>query len=412
MSRGRTMAPADLADRINAKVSRERAKSLLVELVKVPSPQTALLEAEPLLAEFIRTAVEPRLRATGVSDIRYDAMGNLIATQGADASGRSLMLITNAMNQPQNTMRNAYAGDVIDARPHGLPGEAVLGKGASEQKGHMASVLHAMEAVARAAIPIRGRLVFLCCVSGETGRHDAIRSVVETEGVRADLAVLGGTSLKINLGNRGRIDVSIRVRGVPCHSSKPQEGCNAITGAIEVVRRLTSGIGLDREHPALGKATLTVNRFRSLPDSTHTVQDRCDITVDRRLLPGDDPDRAFDEIRALAIGVDGMADPVSGKPFRVEVEKGPFMYPSLITNESPVVRAIAAASEAMLGRAPETYYSPSAFDQGYLNHVGIPTANFGAGEHQFAHTDLDMASVDRVTDAARVFAYMIADRLG
>jgi acetylornithine deacetylase/succinyl-diaminopimelate desuccinylase-like protein len=95
----------------------------------------------------------------------------------------------------------------------------------------------------------------------------------------------------------------------------------------------------------------------------------------------------------------------------VDVRLGPFMYPSLVTTESPIVRAILRASEVMLGKPVETYYSPSAFDQGYLNHVGIATANFGAGEHQYAHTDYDMASVERTTDSARVYAFMMLDYL-
>jgi hypothetical protein len=65
----------------------------------------------------------------------------------------------------------------------------------------------------------------------------------------------------------------------------------------------------------------------------------------------------------------------------------------------------------MLGRPAETAYAASAFDQGYLNHVGIPTANFGAGEDRFAHTDHDMASVERTADAARVYAFMMLDYL-
>jgi len=87
------------------------------------------------------------------------------------------------------------------------------------------------------------------------------------------------------------------------------------------------------------------------------------------------------------------------------------MYPSLVTVDSPIVRALLRGSEIMLGKAVETHYSSSAFDQGYLNHVGIPTANFGAGEHRWAHTDYDMASVERTTDAARVFAFMVLDYL-
>jgi acetylornithine deacetylase len=396
---------------LNAAITLDRAKQLLVELVRVPSPQTDLLEAEPLLRAFIEAAVAPRLPPLGFAAIRRDRMGNLIAEQGADSTGRSLMLITNAMNQPQATMTNAYAGDVIDARPHGLPGEAVLGKGASEQKGHMAAVLLAMEAIAAAGLPIRGRLVFLCCTSGETGRHDAIRSVVEGEGVRAEMAILGGTSLQINLGNRGRIDVLVRVQGVASHSARPHDGCNAITGAMEVIRRVTAGVAIGERHPQLGPRTITANHIRSLPDATHTVQASCDITFDRRLLPGDDPQRAFDEIRALAMQVDGMKDPASGKPWRVQVELGPFMYPNLVAPDCALVQALQSAARDMVGREMPTWYAPSAFDQGYLNHMGIETVNYGAGEHMFAHTDLDMASVDRVAEEARVLAGLIADRL-
>jgi acetylornithine deacetylase len=275
----------------------------------------------------------------------------------------------------------------------------------------MAAVLQAIEAIVAAGLTLRGRLVFLCCTSGETGRHDAIRGVVEDEGVRAEMAILGGTSLQINLGNRGRIDVFVRVHGEPSHSARPHDGCNAITGAVEVIRRVTAGVAPGERHPQLGPRTITANHVRSFPDATHTVQDRCDITFDRRLLPGDDPQQAFEEIRGLAAQVDGMADPVSGKPWRVEVELGPFMYPNLVAPDCALVRALQSAARDMVGREMKSWYAPSAFDQGYLNHMGIETVNYGAGEHMFAHTDLDMASVDRVVEEARVLAGLIADRL-
>jgi acetylornithine deacetylase/succinyl-diaminopimelate desuccinylase-like protein len=405
------MQEADIKTLLDARISRERAKQLLIELVKVPSPQTALLEDEPLLKEFIKTAIEPRLRAMGFTDIRYDAMGNLIATYGSGTSGKSLMFIGNAMNQPASTMPNPYDGDVVDGAKYDLPGECVMGKGASEQKANLAAMLHAMETVIAGGVPIEGKLIFTCCLSGETGKHDAIKSVVEGAGVRADMAVLGGTGLKITLGNRGRIDVFVTVKGSPCHSSRPWDGVNAVTGATEAIRLLLSKVKVDKSHPQLGKQSLTVNHIRSFPDATHTVQERCELTLDRRLLPGDDPNEAFAEIERVAKEVEQLEDPVSGKRYGVEVRLGPFMYPSLVTTESPVVRALLHASEIMLGKAVATYYSPSAFDQGYLNHMGIPTANFGAGEHQYAHTDYDMASVERTTDSARVYAFMMLDHL-
>jgi acetylornithine deacetylase/succinyl-diaminopimelate desuccinylase-like protein len=405
------MDPAAIKALLDGRISRTRAKELLINLVKVPSPQTDLLEGEPLLKEFIRTAIEPRLRAMGISDIRYDTMGNLIATYGDGTSGKSLMLVGNAMNQPASTMPNPYSGDVVDGAKYGLPGEAVMGKGASEQKANLAAMLHALETIIASKMPVMGKLIFLCCLSGETGKHDAIQSVVEGAGVRADMAVIGGTNLKITLGNRGRIDVFVTVKGAPCHSSRPWDGANAITGASEAIRRLLAEVRLDKSHPQLGKQTLTVNHIRSFPESTHTVQERCEFTLDRRLLPGEDPNAAFAEIAHIAKGVESFKDPVSGKSFFVDVRLGAYMYPSLVTTESPVVRALLNATKVMLGQEAETYFSPAAFDQGYLNHVGIPTANYGAGEHQYAHTDHDMASVERTTDAARVFAFMVLDYL-
>ncbi len=405
------MEESEIRALLEARLSRERAKQLLIELVKVPSPQTELLEDEPLLKEFIRTAIEPRLRAMGFEDVRYDSMGNLIAGYGAGTSGKSLMFIGNAMNQPASTMPNPYNGDVVDGAKFGLPGECVMGKGASEQKANLAAMLHAMETVISCGAPITGRLLFTCCLSGETGKHDAIKSVVEGAGVRADMAVLGGTGLKITLGNRGRIDVFVTVKGSPCHSSRPWDGSNAVTGAIETIQRLLAKVKLDKSHPQLGKQSLTVNHFRSFPNSTHTVQERCEITLDRRLLPGEDPNEAFAEIERIAKEVESFKDPVSGKGYSVDVRLGPFMYPSLVTTESPIVRELLRASEVMLGKAVDTYFSPSAFDQGYLNHVGIPTANFGAGEHQWAHTDFDMASVERTTNSAKVYAFMMLDHL-
>jgi acetylornithine deacetylase/succinyl-diaminopimelate desuccinylase-like protein len=405
------MNGADIKKLVDARISRERAKSLLIELVKVPSPQTALLEDEPLLKAFIAKAVEPRLRAMGFADLRYDPMGNLIATYGAARSGKSLLFVGNAMNQPAATMPNPYSGDVVDGAKFGLPGECVMGKGASEQKANLAAMLHAMETVIGSGAELSGKLIFACCLSGETGKHDAIMSAMAHIGTRADMAVLNGTGLKITLGNRGRIDVFVTVKGSPCHSSRPWDGANAITGATETIRRLLAGVKLGQRHPQLGEQSLTVNHIRSFPDSTHTVQERCEFTLDRRLLPGEDPNEAFAEIARIAKEVEAFKDPVSGKSYAVEVRLGPFMYPSLVGEDSPVVRALLRASEVMLGKPVETYYSPSAFDQGYLNHIGIPTANFGCGEHQYAHTDFDMASIERTVDTARVFAFMMLDHL-
>ena len=89
-----------LAARLAPHLSRERAKTVFQALVRVPSPQTDLLEDEPQLRAFMETALLPRMKALGMARTRLDAMGNLIAEKGGGSSGRSLMLVSHAMNQP------------------------------------------------------------------------------------------------------------------------------------------------------------------------------------------------------------------------------------------------------------------------------------------------------------------------
>src|SRR6266446_7657156 len=184
--------PDHALNAVTSLITEDRAKVLMVELARVPSPLTKLLEAEPQLRAFIDT-VEARLRHIGFTDVSRDSMGNLLATYGRGENGRSLLLVTNAMNQPAATMPNPYGGEVRDGTPYELPGEVVLGKGLSEQKAPLAAILLALRSVLAAKVPISGQVVFLCCVSGETGRHDAIRSIIETTGLHAEMAILNGT---------------------------------------------------------------------------------------------------------------------------------------------------------------------------------------------------------------------------
>jgi succinyl-diaminopimelate desuccinylase len=395
---------------LTAGITTERARDLLVALAQVPSPLTALTEAEPLLRQFIDTAVEPRLRAMGVSEITRDSMGNLAAHAGPEA-GPSLMFVAHAMNQPPATMPNPYSGEIRDGAQYGLPGQVVLGKGVSEQKASMAAMLLAIEAALASGLVLKGRVHFLCCTSGEIGRHDALASILGAAKANADMAVLAGDGNRLSLGNRGRVDVHVTVHGDACHSSRPQDGVNAITGAMAVIARLTTELPLTASHPELGAPSIAVNGLRSFPESTHTIQDRAEITLDRRLMPGEDPDAAVADIAAVAATLDGALDPASGKPWRVETKRGAFMHPSLVTPDAGVVQAVLSASRDVLGVTPDLYYSSTAFDQGYLNHLGIQTCNYGPGEEQFAHTDLDMASIDRTRDAARVMAAMILRRI-
>jgi acetylornithine deacetylase/succinyl-diaminopimelate desuccinylase-like protein len=232
-------------------------------------------------------------------------------------------------------------------------------------------------------------------LAGETGRHHAAEFLLANDTIRARWGIVGlGTSNLICLGNKGRIDIEIVVHGKSAHSSMPEQGRNAVEGFRRVMDRL-DGLPFGPAHKFLGGATLAVTQIRSAPDISHTIPNLCRAVIDRRLLPGEDPDHAFRAIRSALEELDG---------WQIEVRRGAFMFPSEVAKDCAIAAALNNASRGRTGEAANYFYSPAALDAGFLNHHGIETVMFGPGDLRFAHTDQDLVSLQEVRDAAKVYA--------
>jgi acetylornithine deacetylase/succinyl-diaminopimelate desuccinylase-like protein len=86
------------------------------------------------------------------------------------------------------------------------------------------------------------------------------------------------------------------------------------------------------------------------------------------------------------------------------------MYPSEVSKDAELVRALEQAIRTMLGRQPSYSYSTAANDTGLLNFRGIQAINYGARDIRFQHTDHDLVSVEKVFEAAKVFAFLALHR--
>ncbi len=389
------MTSQDAIKLANQLAKDDEIDRLLVDLLKAPSPQTELQEADPDLKKFVAGFVAPRLQRLTGSAAALDGMGNLLWQSGANNGEPGLLLMGYAMTFPAGGMKGPFSGAIVDGAPFGIAGNCAMGRGACEQKGALAAMIYAAAIVARAQVELRAPLYLAVSLAGETGRHDAAEFILENNRLAAKAGIVGlGTANRICLGNKGRIDVEITVRGKSAHSSMPGDGINAVDGARKVLERLDQ-LNLGAEHSGLGKATLTVTQIKSAPDISHTVPDTCQIILDRRLLPGDDPDAALRDIH------DAVADL---PPWSIEITRGAFMYPSEVAAECVVATAVRRAGRALKGQDDEVFYSSAALDAGYLNHRGIETIMFGPGDLRFAHTDQEVVSVQEVLDAARIYA--------
>jgi acetylornithine deacetylase/succinyl-diaminopimelate desuccinylase-like protein len=393
---------ADIAKKIIEKnLQYDEVKRLLVKLVQHASPQTERLEAEPAVLALIRDVIKPELERAGLHPA-IDGMGNLVlCVKGRGRSDR-LMLVGYAMNAAPSTMQNPYSGAIVDGAPYQLQGECVWGRGACEQKGSLAAMMAAMCFIGSTKVELPSDLYLAVSTAGETGRHDSLAYVLDHSDVEADWCIIDGPS-EIQLGNKGRIDVLVTVKGKQAHSSRPWEGLNAIEGAVKVMEKLSRLMPYPetKAHDELGKVSLTPNAIESFPKATHTIQSECRIMFDRRLLPGDDPRKAIQQ----------MADAIGKiEPFEIAVQPRDFMYPSEVKKDAEVVAALETAIRGMLGQQPAYSFSSAANDTGLFNFRGIQAINYGARDIRFQHTDHDLVSLNSVFNAAKVFAFLAVHR--
>jgi acetylornithine deacetylase/succinyl-diaminopimelate desuccinylase-like protein len=393
---------ANTAKRIIEKNLRyDEVTRLLVKLVQQPSPQTSMLESEPQVLALIRDVIKPELEQAGLRPA-IDGMGNLILHIKGRARNDRLMLVGYAMNAAPSTMPNPYSGEIVDGAPYKVTGDCVWGRGACEQKGSLAAMIAAIRFLGAGKMELPSDLYLVVSTAGETGRHDSLAYVLDHGRVEADWCIIDGPP-EIQLGNKGRIDVLVIVRGKQSHSSRPWDGVNAIEGAMKVLDKLKPLMPYPeaKTHGFLGKVSLAANSIESFPKATHTIQSECHIMFDRRLLPGDDANTAVQQIIA-AIG--------KIEPYEIEVQPKDFMYPSEVGKDAEVVRALEHSIRTVLNYEPQYTFSTAANDTGLFNFRGIQAINYGSRDIRFQHTDHDLVSVNDVFNAAKVFAFVALHR--
>ena len=155
------------------------------------------------------------------------------------------------------------------------------------------------------------------------------------------------------------------------------------------------------QHPILGGRHAVVYQVMYDPIAPHTLPATARLLVDRRLLPGDDPDEAVAEIRA-AIG--DLA------PYEVTVERSVHMWPSLVGPDAALVRDLGAAYRTVTGAEARTFYAGGTYDAGGPSSFGVPTVTFGAGGGDWP-LGIDYVPLSQVVTQARVVARLVLDTL-
>ena len=241
-------------------------------------------------------------------------------------------------------------------------------------------------------VPVGGTLYVAINNEGRSS-HACSEMILDALDTKPDFGLLlTSTGQRISLGNRGRVDVNVTLRGKAVHSSVPDTGLSAIDGAYEVMRRLKA-MELPGSHPQLGGRHVLPYQVAYEPLAPHTLPETARLRVDRRLLPGDDPAIVTEEVRA-AIG--------DMSPYEVTVEQGKHMWPALVEPDHPGVQCLAEAHASVHGDNPGTYYGQGTFDAGGLCAAGVPAVMYGVGGGSKSVLGDDFVPLSHLDQVARV----------
>ena len=365
----------------------------LVELAQVPvdvplGTEVFIEPDDPKLVHYVQHVLRPGLARAGAYDL-IDVAGNqIVARHGAVSSVRTLLIQVYTPVQHHNLMDDPWSGKIASGAAWGRDEPCVFGMGVGQNKSHQAIALSILKLLNDTGTELPGTLYVAINNEGRSS-HKCTEAILAALDRKPDFALLmTATGERISMGNRGRVDVNVTVRGKAVHSSVPDTGLSAIDGAWEAMSRLRR-MSFEGNHPLLGGRHVLPYQIAYTPLAPHTLPDTARMRIDRRLLPGDDPAAATEEVRR-AIG--------DLSPWKATVEQGHHMWPALVDPDDPVVRLLADAHESVHGAPPGTYYGQGTFDAGGPCAAGIPAVMYGvAGGAGVLDTDLvALSCVERV----------------
>jgi succinyl-diaminopimelate desuccinylase len=289
--------------------------------------------------------------------------------------------------------------DVVPARPEQFvprtDGDRLFGRGAYDMKGGLAAMMVATRDLARQE-SVR---VHFVCVSDEESDEPTQRGsdyLVE-QGYTGDFAITGEpTDLHIGVQAKGVLAMRIEVNGKSAHGSTPWLGDNAVLKAIDVFRQIES-LPFSRESSEFfDRPSISLGRIMG-GDAINKVPDLCMIDVDVRYLPGQDPERILEVVRAIP---------------DVHVVKVFMREPAIVERSNPYVQLLASAVAEGTPAERISVGRDGASDAISFIEAGVPAVEFGpegAGHHG-PEEWVSIPSLSRYRAALVEFVHLIAQR--
>jgi succinyl-diaminopimelate desuccinylase len=310
--------------------------------------------------------------------------------------------------------RDPFGGEFIGGR--------IYGRGATDMKSGLAAQIFAVEALRRAGVPWKGTVTHSAVPDEETvgitnaGTYFLVeQGVIRPDNTDAVIITEPFGSSGVGIGHKGAIWGEITIYGQQAHGSSPLLGVNAVEMAAEYLATVNAELRPKlRERISEYAVTPSESVHSTLSFdtiyggvATNVVPDRCTLTFNRRLLPGEDLDTARKELLSTLEKVSN-----NQARFRYQYNETYATPPTLVSDEEPLVQT-AQQTIRSLGLAPRLLISAGSDDQRFIVHnAGISNSIiYGPGRTGDSHTADESIDVEELMTTVKGLALMLADLL-
>lgn len=320
-----------------------------------------------------------------------------LPTERIPVSERRFNLLTRIGSGSPVLCLNAHS-DTVPPNGDSVPtaridGGILYGLGSADDKASLAAMIVAVRAIAESDARLNGTLDLLVSVD-EEGDARGVRTAIQS-GYRCDMAVTGEpTNLEVVSTHCGLVFLDIVTYGKSAHGCIPTEGVNAIDRMCDLVSGLRAAVTDFPAHPLVGPLTLNLGIMRG-GDRPNRVPDRCEASVDIRLVPPVKVEQVLGRIRDYFGEWQGKAEykiTKQGEPLDTEPD-------------APLIRALSSADKEVRGTAPQiVQWRGWTEAESFQTPLGVDAVVFGPGALERAHSANEFVQLEQVHQAARIYA--------
>jgi acetylornithine deacetylase/succinyl-diaminopimelate desuccinylase-like protein len=305
---------------------------------------------------------------------------NVVAHWPSDRPGKPRILFA------PHTDTVSVAGMTIDPFAASVHDGCIWGRGASDTKGPMASMLWALRETRDQLATLPYEIWFAGLAGEEAGQHGA-RALAAQE--KFDFVIAGEpTSLDVVNTHKGCTRLRLITQGRAAHSARLHLGDNAIYKMADLARYirdvLSREISIERD-PVLGSATISLNTI-SGGSKANIVPDRCEALVDIRTIPCESATEFFPHVRRRLLEICPDLELEVGQSLPLYTDPSHPIIGKLTSIGAKCVGAPWFCDAAVFSAAgmPSIAMGPGSIDQAHTADEWIKTADLEAGAEFFA----------------------------